>query len=272
VIQWMLNNAWPSVIWHLYDFYLRPGGGYFGAKKGCEPLHIQYSYDDGSIVVVNSFAHGFEALQASAKVYNLDMTEKFSKDAVVVVKADGVQPVFTLPQQIDGLSRTYFLRLSLSDSSGNVISTNFYWLSTKQDVLDWDRSTWFYTPVRSFSDLTGLAGLPQVDLNVSSTSEVTGDRGLTHVTLENPGHTLALAVHLRVMRPSRFRNPEAVNETEILPVLWEDNYFALMPGEKRQITASYRKKDLGRGGALEVAVDGWNVNAKSLPASASSGE
>ena len=32
VIQWMLNNAWPSMIWHLYDFYLRPGGGYFGAK------------------------------------------------------------------------------------------------------------------------------------------------------------------------------------------------------------------------------------------------
>ena len=38
VIQWMLNNAWPSMIWHLYDFYLRPGGGYFGAKKAMEPL------------------------------------------------------------------------------------------------------------------------------------------------------------------------------------------------------------------------------------------
>ena len=36
VIQWMLNNAWPSMIWHLYDYYLRPGGGYFGAKRlGC---------------------------------------------------------------------------------------------------------------------------------------------------------------------------------------------------------------------------------------------
>ena len=27
VIQWMMNNAWPSLIWHLYDYYLRPGGG-----------------------------------------------------------------------------------------------------------------------------------------------------------------------------------------------------------------------------------------------------
>ncbi len=54
VIQWMLNNAWPSMIWHLYDYYLDTGGGYFGTKKACEPLHIQYSYDDRSIVVVNS--------------------------------------------------------------------------------------------------------------------------------------------------------------------------------------------------------------------------
>ena len=53
VIQWMLNNAWPSMIWHLYDYYLRPGGGYFGTKKACEPLHVQYSYDDGSVAVVN---------------------------------------------------------------------------------------------------------------------------------------------------------------------------------------------------------------------------
>jgi len=39
VIQWMLNNAWPSMIWHLYDYYLRPGGGYFGAKRAMEALH-----------------------------------------------------------------------------------------------------------------------------------------------------------------------------------------------------------------------------------------
>ena len=33
VIQWMLNNAWPSLIWHLYDYYMVPAGGYFGTKK-----------------------------------------------------------------------------------------------------------------------------------------------------------------------------------------------------------------------------------------------
>ena len=41
VIQWMLDNAWPSLIWHLYDYYLVPAGGYFGTKKACERLHAR---------------------------------------------------------------------------------------------------------------------------------------------------------------------------------------------------------------------------------------
>ena len=50
----MLNNAWPSLLWHLYDYYLVPGGGYYGAKKANEPLHIQYAYDQHAAYVVNS--------------------------------------------------------------------------------------------------------------------------------------------------------------------------------------------------------------------------
>ena len=91
IIQWMMNNAWPSMIWHLYDYYLRPGGGYFGAKKACEPLHIQYSYDNRSIEVVNSFYREFKGLVASAEIYNLDMTKKLSKQAMVDIAPDGRQ-------------------------------------------------------------------------------------------------------------------------------------------------------------------------------------
>ena len=68
VIQWMLNNAWPSTIWHLYDYYLQPAGGYFGTKKACEPLHVQYSYDDNSINVINSLYQKFSGLTVTAKV------------------------------------------------------------------------------------------------------------------------------------------------------------------------------------------------------------
>src|ERR1700676_3208359 len=53
IIQWMLNNAWPGLIWHVYDYSLRPAGGYFGTKKALELVHVQFSYDDRSVAVVS---------------------------------------------------------------------------------------------------------------------------------------------------------------------------------------------------------------------------
>ena len=261
VIQWMLNNAWPSVIWHLYDYYLRQGGGYFGTKKACEPLHIQYSYDDRSVAVVNSFYKDFKGLKAWAKVYNLDLREVYAHDVVLDVAADGVARTFVIPQD-SRLSATYFVKLWLEDASGKLVSSNFYWLSTHPDVLDWDRSTWYYTPEKSYADLQGLEKLPPVDLTATSSTETKGDEEVTHVALENPSRHLAFFVHLKVMRRSRGREDEgAMQETEVVPVLWEDNYFELIPGEKREIAATYKKADAGRG-ATVVEVDGWNVAPK----------
>ncbi len=245
VVQWMLNNAWPGMIWHLYDWYLRPGGSYFGAKKANEPLHVQYSYDDSSVVVVNSFYRTFPGMKVGAKVYNLDMTEKFSKEAQIDAGPDSSSRVFTIPA-ISGLSKAYFVRLTLSDPSGTLVSRNFYWLSTQPDELDWDRSTWYHTPTKVFADYTSLSGLPKVDLKLSADSGA----GTTRVTVENPANTLAFAVRLKVNRSS--------DGEEILPVLWEDNYFTLLPGEKREITATYATEK----SRPIVEVTGWNVTRK----------
>jgi exo-1,4-beta-D-glucosaminidase len=249
VIQWMLNNGWPSMIWHLYDYYLRPGGGYFGAKKAMEALHPVYGYDDRSIWVVSSQYQDAKGLKLTAKVYNLDMTEKFSQDAMLDAAADSTNKVLTLPEITD-LSPTYFLRLTLTDGSGKVVGSNFYWLSTKTETLDWEKSTWWVTPTASFADYTVLSQLAKVSLKVTSRSERRGEEGLTHVTLENPGKTLAFFVRLKV---NKGRGGE-----EILPVLWQDNYFSLLPGEKREVTATYRARELGNA-TPEVEVSGWNV-------------
>lgn len=245
-----LNNPWPSMVFHLYDFYLRPGGGYFGAKKGCEPVHIQYSYDDQSIVVVNSTYHALKDLKAKVEVYNLDLTRKFAQEATVNVPEDGVTKVVTIPK-LPGLSVTYFVRLTLQDVAGRELSSNFYWLSTKQDALDWGHASQSAgAPTLSYSDLTGLQSLPPVSLRSRTRTEPAGDENHTSVTVENPTNHLAFFVHLKVRKG---RNGE-----EVLPIVWEENYFPLMPGETREITAKYQKEDL-QGAIPVVEVDGWNV-------------
>jgi exo-1,4-beta-D-glucosaminidase len=249
VIQWMLNNAWPSMIWHLYDYYLRPGGGYFGAKKAMEALHPVYGYDDHSIWLVSSQYQDATGLKLSTKIYNLDMTEKFSHEDLVSAPADSTAKIFTLPE-VRGLSPVYFLVLRLTDSAGNLVGSNFYWLSTKPETLNWAKSNWWMTPTESFADYTELRQLPKVKLQTTARNENRGEESITQVTLENPYKTLAFFVRLEITK--------GPNGEEILPVIWEDNYISLLPGEKREITASYRTRDMG-GAEPAVEVSGWNV-------------
>jgi exo-1,4-beta-D-glucosaminidase len=249
VIQWMLNNAWPSMIWHLYDYYLRPGGGYFGAKRAMERLHPLYGYDDRSIWLVSSQYEDAQGLKLSTKIYDLDMSEKFSHEDSVDAPADSTAKIFTLPE-LQGLSPVYFVALRLWDSAGKLVGSNFYWLSTKPETLNWAKSSWFTTPTRSFADYTALAQLPKVTLKVREHTEVRGEESVTHVSLENPSRSLAFFIRLQVKRQG--------SDDEILPVIWQDNYISLLPGETREVSATYRTRELN-GAQPVVGVSGWNV-------------
>ena len=249
VIQWMLNNAWPGMIWHLYDWYLRPGGSYFGAKKACEPLHVQFSYDDRSIAVVNSYYRRFTGMKVTARVYDADSRQVLVKEATADIEEDSATRVFVLPE-VAGVNGVYFVALDLSDAAGKQVSRNFYWLSTAPETLDWERSDWYHTPTKTFADYTALNRLPQVELQVAASTVQRDDRQVTTVTVSNPSKALAFGVRLKVKKGN--------DGEEVLPVLWEDNYFALLPGETRRVEASYREADLEKA-APAVEVSGWNV-------------
>ena len=249
VIQWMLNNAWPSMIWHLYDYYLRPAGGYFGAKRALEALHPVYGYDDHSIWLVSSQYENASNLKLTTKIYNLDMTEKFSQENKLDAPSDSTAKIFTLPDVAD-LSPTYFLVLRLENAGGTLVGSNFYWLSTKPETLDWAKSTWWMTPTDSFADYTALAQLPKVKLKVTQHTELKGEDSITRVAIENPSNNLAFFVRLKL--------DKGVKGEEILPVVWEDNYISLLPGEKREVSATYRASELGSAKPA-IEISGWNV-------------
>jgi exo-1,4-beta-D-glucosaminidase len=256
VIQWMLNNAWPSIIWHLYDYYQVPAGGYFGTKKACEPLHIQYSYDDNSVAVVNGFNRAFPDMRVQATIYDIESKQKARQEATISIPADGSVRALTL-QPVDGISSTYFLKLELRDAAGKLVSSNFYWLSTKPDVLDWAKKfEEVYTPESAYADLTGLNSLPPVKLAVRSSVTQEGKEKIIHVSVENPGSTVAFLAHLRVAK--------AKGNEDVVPVFWDDNYVSLMPGEKRELSARFDAAKAGAGN-LVLTVDGWNVVAASTP-------
>jgi exo-1,4-beta-D-glucosaminidase len=262
VIQWMLNNAWPSLIWHLYDYYQQPAGGYFGTKKACEPLHVQYSYDDNSIVVVNSLYQKFIGLSVTAHLYDDSLRERFSKQVQTDVDADGVAEALKLPTDaFNPTSPIYFVKLELQASDGKTVSTNFYWLSAKRNVYEWAKTTYKYTPVSSYEDFTALQNLPKVKLNVKESRDATADGPVVRLTVTNPSDHLAFQV--------RFGIQKSGQTSEILPVFWDDNYIELMPGESRKITARYLPTS-EVSGPLDLTIAGWNIDATTIPLKESS--
>jgi len=256
VIQWMLNNAWPSIIWNLYDYYLVPGGAYFGSKKACEPLHIQYSYDDHSVAVVNGYDHAFAGASVRATIYYINAETKSRQDVTLDIPADSSVRALKLSKVTD-LSPTYFLKLELFDASGKLLSDNFYWLSTKPDQLDWARKfEEVYTPQSAYADLSGLNTLPPVTLAVRSSLSQEGKEAVVHSFIENPSASLAFMVHLRLA--------EGGSGEDVVPIFWDDNYVSLMPREKRELSARF-ESDKNNGNGLVLTVDGWNVVTASSP-------
>jgi len=256
VIYWMLNNAWPSLHWHLYDYFLNPAGAYFGAKKANEPVHIQYSYDTRAIMAVNHTLTPERGLRAMIRIRNMDGSVAYERRRQGIdLAANGAQQLSTLPV-LDGLSRTYFVELELASATGRSISRNVYWLSTQADELDWAHSTWYLTPVTRYADLTPLQSLPVATSEVRATMRHEGAGDVASVTLTVPPSSQAVALfqHVSIKR--------SAGGELMLPILWSDNDVTLWPGESLTVTAHLTMPGAE---APVVEVSGWNVPTRSVP-------
>jgi len=148
----------------------------------------------------------------------------------------------------------------LQDARGKNVSDNFYWLSSKADTLDWaHKQDTVYTPQAEFGDLTGLNTLPQIKLQCTAALEQNSGAatGKAHVHVKNPSSSVAFQVRIRLA--------DKKDDSDVVPVMWEDNYFSLLPGEERIVTATYDTVTL-HGARPVIQVGGFNIVAGEVPA------
>ena len=253
VIQWMLNNAWPSMIWHLYDYHLDAGAGYFAVKKACEPLHIQYSYDDLSIEVVNSTYAPAAGLHAGLRVFNLTGKEIYSAQAVVESAPDSAQRVFSIPEILyQDADRILFVDLTLADASGAVVSRNFYWVPTTLTSFDWPKTDYTHTPAERNEDLAALTNLPPAKVTARAEIETTPNGRELRLHLDNASAVLAFQISAAARTPSGGL---------IAPVFWSDNWIELLPGESRTLTATLPETAPAD---FIVQIEGWNIAPETI--------
>ena len=252
IIQWMYNAAWPKLFWQLYDYYLMPNGAYFGARTACRPRNLIYDYGAHAVWAVNEGPGPVAAATAEVRILDLHSKQVFVTSREIDVPVDAPVKVADLPAVAD-LTPVYFLDLRLKGRDGAPMASSFYWLSTKKDVLDAKGSEWFVTPNREYADFTQLAQLPEIEIRMTQRIEEAEGHKLVHLSLANPTPTIAFFIELKLVG--------ARSGKIVLPVLWEDNYLSLLPGEQRELTATVDSRAAGAE-PLVVRCSGWNVKPR----------
>ena len=257
IVQWMLNPSWPKLYWQLYDYYLVPGGAFFGAKKGASPVAVIYNYGDKGIYLVNQTGKSLGNFQTTISVYDLNSKKILEQTITNSSEAYGSQKIYDL-SHLASETTVYFLDLkSVGDFGPEASANNFYWLSTKPDVLDEDKSEWFVTPNKSFADFTSLDQLPEAKVLSSVSFETYNTFGAdklganAEVTLTNTGDTLAFFVEMRIVGQK--------SQQSLTPVFWDDNYISLPPHATKTFHAHFPD-----GEKPELKLQGWNVKFENV--------
>jgi exo-1,4-beta-D-glucosaminidase len=229
--EWKINSCFPDVQWQIFDYFHKPVVSYFFIKRACEPLHVQMDLIDHAVSVINCRPEPQPGLEVAASVFDLDAKLLWQNSAKLDAPANAFREAFAVPGLTD-LAPFVFVKLQIKDA-GRPVSNNFYWL-----------------PGRDTGNYQALQTLPRVKLEATAKVEDAGDEQFVRVKVTNPARHIAFFIQLALTR--------GVGGEEILPVIWEDNYFSLVPGETRELTARIATRDLaGQPPALEVG--GWNI-------------
>ncbi len=201
-------------------------------QNACEPVHIQYNYDNSSVAIINRTHHATGSLTAIADVFDINSKLiKSSKAEHVGLALNGVQEIIQLKTVLAGTQGVSFVVLNLKNAAGKTVSHNAYWLSATDDF-------------RSLNDMKHA----QVSTKVLKAEKGASESKWT-VQFTNNSNQIAFFV-----RPQLMKNGE-----EVMPSYWTGNYFTLAPHESTTVSVSV---PLAKLGAVipTILVEGWNLD------------
>lgn len=249
VVQWMYNSAWPTFYWQLFDYFLMPNGAFYGTRKAAAPLSPIYNYGDKNIYVNNDYLSSRENLKLEVKVFDINSNLLYREEKSFSIPANSAEMIIMMPE-LEGLTTTYFLDLRLTGSDSREIMNNFYWLSTADDVPDFERTTWYWTPNKEHADLKAINNMAETSIDFSySVNEKDGNIYFT-ADLSNSSDLIAFFIEVQIV--------DRVSNEPVLPVFWNDNYVSLLPGEARTLEG-YINAGSRNAGDLTVTVQGQNL-------------
>ena len=257
---WMLNSHWPSFYGNLIDYYLSPGGAYYGAKKGLRPLSVVFDYyatgdnSQARIIAFNQTAGDVQGLRVRVRVYDLDGKVRDDRSTNgIAVSFNGATQVMALPRYPES-SPVFFVRCQLFDGAGKLVVENTYWQSQKDDDLGARGHDMVMTLRQDkWADMTALNTMPPVTVETEATQTKIGKESHVTIRLHNPSEHIAFFERATISTKR--------DGNEILPILYDDNYITVFPGETAEIHGIVQQSAQPRWAKLE----GYNTPAISVP-------
>lgn len=249
IVHWMLNSAWPSFYWQLYDYFMIPNAAYYSVKKSNFPQQLIYNYKEKSVYAVNE---ALENKNLIAKIRVLTMDSKVIEEKEIRLNMPaGVSEKI---EELEPFTENVFLSLQLLNGKNQMLTDNFYCLSPKENTYSWDKTSWINTPIKEHDDFKPLSNIAQTTFKLDTKlSKVTDNYELV-INVENQDEKVGFF--------TRFVLKDAKGEV-LYPVCWSDNYISLLPGEKRVLKCAIPAR-VKNGKKIKLIVAGWNVLEKEM--------
>ncbi|MCF0173410.1 MAG: glycoside hydrolase family 2 [Bacteroidales bacterium] len=242
---WYHNCPVPQVCARMWDYSLEPTASLYHTQNALEPLHAQFDYIKNTVSVYNEYYEAFPGYSVVAELYDINSRKVWNRTAKVDIPADGVvNDVFAI-EFPNNISKLHFIKLRLVDGKGRQVADTFYWRSTDK----YEGKETLTGPTSSgFED---VALLPKVSLKSKYRSYEENGRHFINVEVANTGRSLAFFVQLQLLDESA---------KPVRPSFYSDNFFSLLPGERKSIVIETALEDMPS--AATFVVGGWNVNPR----------
>ncbi len=243
LLFWYHNCSMPQVASRMWDWSLEPTASLYHTANSLEPLHAQFDYLKNTVSVVNDYYREFKDYKVIAQVYDIDSKKVFEESAVVNLPSDGVVNDALTIRFPENISQVHFIKLILKDEKGKDVSSNFYWRSNDK----YEGSKTLTGPAASgFEDLSKLK---QAKVKLTYKVREDDNNYFVDITLRNTSGQIAFFNQLQFLNSKM---------SPIRPSFYTDNFFSLMPGEKKTVTIETAKGKLKDGAVL--VLKGWNIN------------
>jgi hypothetical protein len=249
LLFWYHNSPTRQVCARMWDWSLEPTSALYYSQNALEPLHAQFHYLKNTVSIYNDYLKAFDNYTLTADVYSLENKLIASyKKSIKVIPEDAVLNDIISIDFSNVTSPVHFIKLRLLNEVRKEVSSSFYWRSTDK-----------YTGKTSNSGpaaggFEALSTMKKVSLSTKYSIAQRENKTVITIDLKNTTKSIAFFTQLQLL--DELNSP-------VRPSYYTDNFFSLLPGEKKQVTIETfgLPKPLTQ---YHLLVKGYNVNSENI--------